>query len=137
MNKFLGIALIVLALGIGIVPHYTDCLSQGDTVTLANGKTQPMKCHWTAQAEIAVAAPLAVLGVVAAVGRRKDLLRGSGVMGIMLGAVALALPLNLIGTCSMATHMCNTAMKPSILAMGSLAIIGSLGIMLVAQKAKT
>jgi hypothetical protein len=136
VNRFLGIALIVLALGIGIVPHYTDCLSQGNTVALANGKTQPMKCHWTAQGEIAVAAPLAALGIVATVSRRKETLRGSGALGIVLGAVALALPLNLIGTCAMPTHICNTAMKPSILALGSLAIVGSLGVMLVAQKAK-
>ena len=137
MNRFLGIALVVLALGLGIVPHYTDCLSQGATVALANGKTQPMKCHWTAQGEIAVAIPLAALGVVVAVGRRKDLLRGSGVMGVALGVMALALPLNLVGTCAMPTHICNIAMKPSILAMGSLAIAGSLGIILVAQRAKT
>ncbi len=136
MNRFLGIVLIVLALGIGIVPHYTDCLSQGSQLTLANGKTQPMKCHWTAQGEIAVAAPLAVLGIVTVAGRRKTALRGAGVMGIALGAVALALPLNLIGTCAMATHFCNTAMKPSILALGSVTILGSLAIVLAAQKAK-
>jgi len=47
MYKFLGIALIVLALGIGIVPHHTDCLSQGSTLSLDNGRTQPMKCHWS------------------------------------------------------------------------------------------
>ena len=137
MNKFLGIALIVLALGIGIVPHYTDCLSQGDTVTLANGKTQPMKCHWTAQGEIAVALPLGVLGIVTLASKRKSSLRGAGVMGIALGAVALALPLNLVGTCAMPTHICNTAMKPAILALGSVSILGSLGIILAAQKAKS
>ena len=64
MNKIFGIALIVLALGIGIIPHYTDCLSQGNTLTLANGKTQPMKCHWSAQAEIGAAIPLGLMGAV-------------------------------------------------------------------------
>jgi hypothetical protein len=137
MNKFLGIALVVLALGIGIVPHYTDCLSQGNQVTLANGKTQPMKCHWTAQGEIAVALPLGVLGIVTLASKRKSSLRGAGVMGIALGAVALALPLNLVGTCAMPTHICNTAMKPAILALGSVSILGSLGIILAAQKAKS
>ena len=136
MSKFLGIALVALALGLGIVPHYTDCLSQGNQLTLANGKTQPMKCHWTAQAEIAVAAPLAALGIVTVVSRKKTALRGAGAMGIALGAVALALPLGLIGTCGMATHICNTAMKPSILALGSVAALGSLGIVLVAQRSK-
>jgi len=136
VNRFLGIALIVLALGIGIVPHYTDCLSQGNQVALANGKTQPMKCHWTAQGEIAVAAPLGVLGIVTLASKRKSSLRGAGVMGIALGAVALALPLNLVGTCAMPTHICNTTMKPAILALGSVSILGSLGIILSAQRAK-
>ena len=58
-------------------------------------------------------------------------------MGIASGAVALALPLNLIGTCAMATHFCNTAMRPSILAMGSVTILGGLGIILAAQRAKS
>jgi hypothetical protein len=137
VNRFLGIALVVLALGIGIVPHYTDCLSQGNQVTLANGKTQPMKCHWTAQGEIAVAVPLGVLGIVTLASKRKSSLRGAGAMGIALGAVALALPLNLVGTCAMPTHICNTAMKPSILALGSVSILGSLGIILAAQRAKS
>ncbi len=72
MFRWFGIALIALALGIGIVPHFTDCLSQGQLLTLANGKTQPMKCHWSAQAEIAVAAPLGIVGVLMIPSRRKD-----------------------------------------------------------------
>ena len=59
MNRVLGIVLVIFALGIAIVPHFTDCFSQGSVLKLANGNTQPMKCHWTAQAEIAVGVPLA------------------------------------------------------------------------------
>jgi hypothetical protein len=73
MTKFLGVALIVLALGIGIIPHYTDCLSQGNTLSLANGKTQPMKCHWSAQAEIVAAIPLGVIGIMMILGQKKKI----------------------------------------------------------------
>jgi hypothetical protein len=64
MNKFLGIALVVVAIAIAVVPHFTDCLSQGHLVTLANGATQPMKCYWPAQAEIAVGIPFAGVGIL-------------------------------------------------------------------------
>jgi hypothetical protein len=130
MNRFLGITLIVLALGLGIAPHYTDCLSQGATVTLANGKTQPMKCHWTAQAEIAAAVPVAGLGVVLATKRRKANMMILGVLGVALGIVPILLATNLIGTCALGTHICNTTMKPIITAVGGLISVTSLGVVI-------
>ena len=135
-TKILGIALVIFALGIAIVPHFTDCYSQGQLVTLANGAKQPMKCHWTAQAEITVGAPLAVVGALLPFSRRKGMARSLAVMGIALGAVAIALPYSLIGTCAMPTHICNTAMKPALTALGSLGIVGSLGVMLTAGRLK-
>jgi hypothetical protein len=134
MSKFFGIALIVLALGIAIVPHYTDCLSQGMTTTLANGKVQPMKCHWTAQAEIATGIPLVGVGAVLAFTRRKQAIFGLSAIGALLGVMAVALPLNFIGVCPTTTHICNTTMKPALEIMGSLIIIGSLGAMITAWR---
>ena len=134
MNIVLGVTLVVLALAIAIVPHYTDCLSQGSLLTLANGNTQPMKCHWTAQAEIAVGVPLVAVGAMLSFSRRKGMATGLSVMGVILGAMALALPYSLIGTCMAPTHICNTAMKPALTVLGSLVIIGSLGAMISARK---
>jgi hypothetical protein len=134
MNKILGITLVVLALAIAVVPHFTDCYSQGNLVTLANGNTQPMKCHWTAQSEIAVGIPLAGIGAMLAFSRRKSTAMGLSVIGVVLGAMALALPYSLIGTCIAPTHICNTAMKPALTILGSLGIIGSLGAVMSARK---
>jgi hypothetical protein len=64
MSKFLGITLVILALAIAIVPAFTDCQSQGKSISLANGKTVPMKCHWTGVAEIAVGVPLVGVGLM-------------------------------------------------------------------------
>ncbi len=136
MNRFLGIALVLVAIAVAVVPHYTDCLSQGNTVTLANGSTQPMKCHWSAQSEIAVGVPLAGVGIVIAATRRKAVVLSASILGVLLGAVAIALPNTLIGTCGMASHICNTAMKPSINALGSVAIVGALGGMMLSWKGK-
>jgi hypothetical protein len=136
MFRFFGIALIVLGLGIGIIPQFTDCYSQGLTSTLANGTTQPMKCHWTAEAEIAVAVPLFGVGAVLTANRRKRTVISVSILGVLLGAMAIALPSGLIGTCATPTHICNTAMKPSLNILGSLAIICSLGAILLGRKAK-
>ena len=136
MNRVLGIALVVFALGLAIVPHYTDCFSQGNLVTLANGNQQPMKCHWTAQGEIAIGAPLAAVGAIMTFSRRKQSMRILGVMGIALGALAFALPTSLIGTCGMATHICNTAMKPAIFAFGGLVLAGSVGAVVTSFRTK-
>ena len=136
MFKYFGIALVVLALGIGIIPHYTDCLSQGATVTLANGKTQPMKCHWSANAEIGVAIPLGVAGVLMTTSRRKQNFRNLSVLGIAFGVIAMLLPAQIIGTCATPTHICNTAMKPALMSLGGLvAGLGALGfVMSMRQK---
>jgi len=136
MNRIFGITLIVLALAIAVVPQFTDCYSQGSVLTLASGSTQPMKCHWTAQAEIAVGVPLVGVGAMLALSRRKGTAGSLSIMGIVLGAMAIALPFSLIGTCAAPTHLCNTAMKPALTALGSLAIVASLGAMVVARRAK-
>jgi hypothetical protein len=137
MNKALGVTLVVLAVAIAVVPHFTDCLSQGHLMTLANGATQPMKCHWSAQAAIALGVPLAGMGAVLTVSKRKSTLFGISILGVMLGAMVLAVPNALIGTCAMASHICNTAMKPSLNILGSLAIVGSLGGMVLASRSKS
>ncbi len=134
MNRILGIALVVFALGLAVVPHFTDCYSQGNVLKLANGNTQPMKCHWTAQAEIAVGIPLAAVGVMLPFSRRKGMAAGLSVTGVALGAMALSLPYALIGTCSAPTHICNTAMKPALTALGSVAVLSSLGALVLTRK---
>jgi hypothetical protein len=48
-----------------------------------------------------------------------------------LGVVPIILVTNLIGTCSVATHICNTTMKPSVLALGGLISATSLGVIFV------
>ena len=64
MHKIFGIALIVIALAMAVVPNFTDCQSQGLEIALPNGKTVPMKCHWTGQAEMALGAPILAVGAM-------------------------------------------------------------------------
>jgi hypothetical protein len=132
--KYLGLTLAVLGLALTVVPQFTDCESQGKSVTLASGSTIPMKCHWTARAEMAVGIPLVTVGGLMTLGRRKESLMGLSGIGLTLGIFAILLPTVLIGTCQNPTMVCNTAMKPSLLALGSLVIgVGLLGTVLAAR----
>ena len=41
--KVIGVILIALALVIGIVPQFTDCLAQGSAMKMPNGNLLPMR----------------------------------------------------------------------------------------------
>lgn len=115
--------MIVLALLIGIVPQFSDCQSQGRQLTLENGKTISMKCHWSAQAEIALAAPMFVTGSLLAFNERKDTLRNLSVLGAILGIFVILLPTTLIGVCANPDMICNAVMKPTLILLGSFIVI--------------
>jgi len=134
MNKFFGITLVVLALAIAIVPVFTDCQSQGKSLTTTTGKAVPMKCHWNGIAEVGIAVPLLAVGAMMTLNRRKNNLMTLGVLGIVLGGMAIAFPNGLIGVCTTPTMICHTVMKPSLTVFGSLAIVGSLGAMVLSRK---
>jgi hypothetical protein len=135
--KVLGISLVVLAVFAAAFPMFSDCQSQGLAITLANGKTIPMKCHWSGVAEIAAAAPLAIVGVMMSFNRRKTTLTQLSGLGVVLGAVIIALPTFLIGVCQTPTMTCVTLERPGLITAGSLVIAASLvGLVLAARSKK-
>jgi hypothetical protein len=133
MTKVLGTLLLILAVVLAIAPRFTDCESQGKTLSTAEGKTVSMKCHWTGVAEVAAAVPLALAGIFAISSRRKETVRMAAIVGLAAAAVSLLLPLILIGTCGAATMYCNLTMKPILLATGILAALASLVLFFVAR----
>ena len=135
MKVIIGIAMIVLALVVGIVPLFTDCQSQGRALTLENGKLVPMKCHWTGRAELVAAFPLAGLGLITTLSRKKETGRAMGVMGLILGVFIILVPANLIGVCSTPSMLCLSAMRPTLIAAGALVMVLS-GIVLVRSLGK-
>ena len=120
MNKILGIAIIGLALAISITPQFLNCQAHGYMLTLASGTTTPMKCLWSARAEIATGVPLLAIGVMMLFARRRESLRYLGTLGTMLSIFVLLIPTALIGTCK-SMMVCNTVMRPSLMVFGSLA----------------
>lgn len=125
MFKLFGIALVVVALAVALIPQFTDCQSQGKAIALASGKTVPMKCHWTARGEIALAVPTLAVGAMMVASRRKETTRYLALTGAVLGIFVMALPTKLIGVCSSAM-LCNTVMKPSLLGLG--AVVTAIGV---------
>ncbi len=123
MNKILGGLIILLALAIGIVPAFTDCASQGRNLTTTTGQTVPMKCHWTGVAEIGVAVPLALVGILTATSKRKDILRTLAAFGVVLGALVILFPTYLIGVCANPMMFCRNAELPALVLSGILAIV--------------
>jgi len=127
--KAIGISFIVFALAIGLVPQFTNCSAQGRSLELANGNTTPMKCYWTARAELAVAGPLLLIGSLMVFNRRKETLRTLSVLGAALGLFAILLPTTLIGVCASDEMLCNILMKPTLIFSGILTLtLGLLGL---------
>lgn len=124
--RIIGVILIVLGLIAAVVPQFTDCQSQGRAIELANGKTIPMKCHWTAEAELAVAVPLIAVGGMMWFSKRKETQIVLSILGIILGVFIVLIPTYLIGVCSSFEMICNSLMKPTLILMGTVAAIASL-----------
>ena len=120
--KVAAVLIVILALVIGIVPQFTDCQSQGRAIELPNGKTVAMKCHWTATAELALAIPIAAVGVLLGFSRRKESMRNLSILGMVLGAIAILVPTSLIGVCASSDMLCNSVMRPLLILMGTLLV---------------
>ncbi|MGE5620351.1 MAG: DUF4418 family protein [Sphingomonadaceae bacterium] len=130
------VIVIALALSIAIVPQFTDCLSQGRQLTLANGSNVPMKCHWTAVAELGMSLPLFATGLVLAASRRKEGARTLGLVTAALGVAVLLLPVTLIGVCSNPDMICHSVMRPFLVLAGTLTLLYGLGTMAVSAPSK-
>jgi hypothetical protein len=126
MNKTMGILMIALALVIAIVPIFTDCLANGRSLTTADGRSVPMKCHWTALAEIGLAIPLALVGILNFTSKRKETLRSLNLIGLALGALVILFPTVLIGVCANPMMECNMIEKPTLILSGIVVMGASL-----------
>jgi hypothetical protein len=126
MNKSMGILMIVLALVIAIVPILTDCLANGRSLTTTDGKSVPMKCHWTAIAEIGLAVPLALVGLFNLTSKRKETIRVLGGIGGFLGLLIVLFPTVMIGVCANPMMPCNMIELPTLLFSGTLVMAASM-----------
>ncbi|MBI4785500.1 MAG: DUF4418 family protein [Chloroflexi bacterium] len=116
--KVVAAILVIAALVIAIVPQFTDCLSQGRSLTLANGNTVPMKCHWTAQAMIALGIILAGIGAAVGFSKRRESQRNLGLLAALTGALVVLVPTVIIGVCANDAMLCKSLMQPILILSG-------------------
>jgi hypothetical protein len=151
--KVLAILIVIAGLVIAVAPQYTNCEAQGGTMPTATTTTSTtlspmttlvgqqtsvaativpkMKCLWSARGALAVGVSLAVAGALLFFARRKETRRALSIVGALLGLSAILLPTSLIGTCGSAGAVCNTTMKPIMLAAGGLAVAASVLVLVV------
>jgi hypothetical protein len=132
--KIPAVLIVILAILIGTLPHFFNCQYDGKALTLENGRQVPMKCYWTAQASLAVAVPLLVVGLLIAFSRQKETLQALALVGAILGIMVILLPTRLIGVCQHPGASCNLVMKPALIFAGSLVIGVSLVGLVISQR---
>jgi hypothetical protein len=135
--KVLGILFVLMALTIGLVPQFTNCAVQGRAIQLPDGRSMPMKCHWTANATPVVAVPLLAAGIMLIFSRGKEARRGLLLLGTILGVSAILLPTLLIGVCANNEMVCKLAMAPTLIFSGIVSAIAGLFGLFLAGKSST
>ncbi len=124
--KIIAIVLMVLALVLIVVPSFFTCASHGKAIQLPSGKSIPMKCLWTARAEIGLGVLLLAVGALLFVSRKLESRRFLSILALILGIFIILVPTALIGVCLNPDMTCVVVMKPALLLIGI--VTGALGI---------
>jgi len=124
-SKILGIVAVVLGIIVAAGPHYIFpvCQYYGMLLGTAAGTQVPMKCYWTAMAEVGLGALIVVTGMVLIVSKHAETRRALGFVLAALGVVVALVPTYLIGVCGMAEHPCRMATQPALILLGLVTII--------------
>ncbi len=92
------------------------------------GKLIPMRCFWTARAEVAVGGLLLLTGLLHAFSRSDETRRNLSGLILALGVTTILVPTLLIPTCMSPDMACNLGTKPALLLLGGITtILGAAG----------
>lgn len=133
--KVTGSIIIVSAILFAGAAYFFNCQAEGKMLTLADGRKVPMKCYWTAVAEISAAVPVLLIGGMYILSKRKEARRVLGILGTSMGALVIAYPTILIGVCGdMSGADCNLIMRPALILLGSIVAGASLISLFVSER---
>ena len=107
--------------------------SGAGVAAMSKGLKVPMKCYYSAKAAIGFAIPIGILGLLLLFSRRRETNRMLAIMGIVLGAVTVAVP-TLVGTCGSASAICNEVLKPTMELAGGLLIVLSAVLLVMGER---
>ncbi len=122
----IAILLIISGIATIFIPSLYSCAAYGKSIQLPSGKTVPMKCLWTARAEVGPGILLLAVGVFLFISRKSESRRFLSLFGIILSILIMLFPMVLIGVCANPDMSCVVLMKPILLMIG--AVVGILGI---------
>ncbi len=124
--KIMAIALMVLALILIVVPSFFTCASQGRAIQLPSGKSIPMKCLWSARAEIGLGVLLLAVATLFFFSRELEARRFLSILALIVGILVVLFPTKLIGVCANPEMVCRVVMKPTLLLIGIVtAVLGT------------
>ena len=90
---------------------------------LVNGNQVPMRCHWTAQAELALGGVLLVTGLFLAISQSIETKRALSNIVLVLGMAIVLVPIFIIPTCDNPEMACNIGTRPAWLLLGGISML--------------
>lgn len=113
-----GIYFIIIGIILAVGPHtFFAVCPKGD---------HPMKCWWSAQAEISIAIMFIVAGITILAFKSAETQFGVSIMTIALGVIAILIPSVLIGGCMKDTMPCQSITFPCIYVISGVTIAVSI-----------
>ncbi len=85
---------------------------------LVNGKKVPMRCFWTARAEMLIGALVLIAGIFVAFAKTEEARKRLNNQIIFLGLATILTPLFIIPTCMNPDMSCNIGTKPALIILG-------------------
>lgn len=126
--RIVAIVLFVLALLVAILPQFYNCAAHGVFMEPMPGKFMPMKCLWTANAEMALGIMLAVVAIGLWFFRERGARTILSILGIVGGVLILIMVTGAlfgIGVCAKPGMVCVVYMRPAILVLAPLIMVDS------------
>lgn len=124
--KILGAILIIVGFVTILIPSYYTCAAEGKAIQLPGGKTIPMKCLWTARAEMGMGAMVLLVGFLLIISRNLESRKFLSLCAFGLGILIILFPTTLVGVCANPEMPCISIMKPVLFLTGF--ITGASGI---------
>ena len=90
---------------------------------LASGKQVPMRCHWTARAEMLLGVLILGVGLMIAFLKSPEERQRLHHQVAILGAATVLTPLFIIPTCASPDMACNIATKPALIILGGIVLL--------------
>ncbi len=117
-TKITGILIAILGLLTVLIPTQIFKVCEA-----MDGKF--MKCHWTAQVEVALGIAIIVLGLLIVLSKEKAAASAYSVASAINGVLVIIIPTVVIGVCGSAEMPCNSGTKPALIIAGALtALVG-------------